>query len=72
MCGDVLLNGTVQTEAQHFVVAAAVQPVAAVSIVRNLLDVALPNYDYGDEAALAEFANEALTAAGVRARATST
>jgi osmotically-inducible protein OsmY len=70
----VLLNGTVPSEAQRSEVTAAVQRVAGVSTVHNLLDVALPNYDYGDDAALADLANEALTAnatvpAGVKATA---
>jgi osmotically-inducible protein OsmY len=62
MGGDVLLNGTVPSEAQAFEVTAAARRVAGVYAVRNLLGVALPNYDYGDDTALAEFANEALTA----------
>jgi osmotically-inducible protein OsmY len=74
MGGVVLLNGTVPSEAQRSEVTAAVQRVAGVSTVHNLLDVALPNYDYGDDAALADLANEALTAnatvpAGVKATA---
>ena len=74
MGGVVLLNGTVPSQAQRSEVTAAAQRVAGVSTVRNLLDVALPNYDYGDDAALADLANEALTAnanvpAGVKASA---
>lgn len=74
MGGDVLLNGTIPSEAQRSEVTVAIQRVAGASTVYNLLAVALPANDYGDDAALAEFANEALTAnaavpAGVRASA---
>jgi osmotically-inducible protein OsmY len=62
MGGDVLLNGTVPSEAQRSEVTVAAQRVAGGSTVHNLLAVALPANDYGDDAALAEFANEALTA----------
>ena len=62
MGGDVLLNGTIPSEAQRSEVTVAIQRVAGASTVHNLLAVALPANDYGDDAALAEFANEALTA----------
>lgn len=62
MGGDVLLNGTIPSEAQRSEVTVAIQRVAGASTVYNLLAVALPANDYGDDAALAEFANEALTA----------
>lgn len=72
--GDVVLNGTVPSEAQRSEVTVAAQRVGGVSTVHNLLDVALPDDDYGDDAALAELANEALRAnravpAGVEASA---
>ncbi len=53
MGGDVLLNGTVPSEAQRTEATVAVQRAAGVSTVHNLLDVALPSDDYGDDAALA-------------------
>jgi osmotically-inducible protein OsmY len=67
MGGDILLNGTVPSQAQRSEVTAAAQRVAGVSTVHNLLDVALPDSDYGDDAALADLANEALAAGAVAA-----
>jgi osmotically-inducible protein OsmY len=74
MGGDVLLNGTVPSDAQRAEATAAAQRAAGVTTVHNLLDVALPSNDYGDDAALAGLANEALRAtaavpAGVKASA---
>ena len=45
MGGDVLLNGTVPSEAQRTEATVAVQRAAGVSTVHNLLDVALPSDD---------------------------
>jgi osmotically-inducible protein OsmY len=67
MGGDVLLNGTVPSQGQRSEVTVAAQRVAGVSTVHNLLDVALPDRDYGDDAALADLANEALAAGAVAA-----
>lgn len=74
MGGDVLLNGTVPSEAQRAEATVAAQRAPGVSTIHNLLDVALPSDDYGDDAALARLANQALTAnsavpAGVEASA---
>jgi osmotically-inducible protein OsmY len=60
--GDVSLNGTVPSQAQLSEATAAAERVAGVSTVYNLLDVALPSADYGDDAALAGTAEEALKA----------
>jgi osmotically-inducible protein OsmY len=60
--GDVLLNGTVPTQAQCSEAAVAAHRVGGVTAVHNLLGVALPSQDYGDDAALAQLANEALAA----------
>ncbi len=59
---DVLLNGTVPSKAQLAEATVAAQRAAGGVIVHNLLEVALPSADYGDDAALAEIANEALRA----------
>ena len=71
---DVLLNGTVPSQEQLAEASAAAGRVAGVADVHNLLDVALPSADYGDDKALSAIANQALTAdigvpAGVRATA---
>ena len=71
---DVLLNGTVPSQEQCAEATIAARRVAGVSTVRNVLEVALPSDDYGDDAALAGLANESLTAAaavpaGIRATA---
>lgn len=60
--GDVWLEGTVPSQAQRSEAAAAAQRVASVTVVHNLLDVALPSRDYGDDAALAQWVNGALAA----------
>ena len=60
--GDVWLEGTVPSQAQRSEAAAAAQRVASVTVVHNLLDVALPSRDYGDDAALAQRVNGALAA----------
>jgi osmotically-inducible protein OsmY len=72
--GEVSLDGTVPSQAQRSEAAAAAQRVAGVTVVHNLLDVALPSRDYGDDAALAQLVNDALAANravpdGVRATA---
>ena len=58
----VLLNGTVPSQAQAAEATAAASRVAGVADVYNLLEVALPSDDYGNDAALAGFANQALAA----------
>lgn len=60
---DVLLNGTVPSQEQLSEATIAAQRVAGVSTVHNTMEVALPSDDYGNDAALAGFANESLTAA---------
>ena len=72
--GDVSLDGTVPSQAQRSEAAAAAQRVAGVTVVHNLLDVALPSGDYLEDAALAQRVNGALAAnravpEGVRATA---
>ena len=61
--GEVLLNGTVPTQTQHSEATLVAQRVAGVNTVHNLLDVALPSDDYGNDTALAGLANQSLTAA---------
>ena len=70
----VLLNGTVPSQAQVSEATDAVSGIPGVTTVYNLLAVALPSPDYGDDSALAATANQALTAnaavpAGVEATA---
>ena len=60
--GDVTLNGTVPSQAQRSEAAAAARRVAGGTTVRNLLGVAMPSSDYGDDTALAQLVNEALGA----------
>ena len=60
--GDVTLNGTVPSQAQRSEAAAAARRVAGATTVQNLLAVALPSNDYGDDTALAQLVNEALGA----------
>jgi hyperosmotically inducible periplasmic protein len=72
--GEVSLNGTVPSQDQVAKAAAAARRVAGVTGVDNLLGVALPSRDYGDDAALAQLVNAALAADravpdGVRAAA---
>ena len=74
MNGEVLLNGTVPSQAQSSEATVAARRVAGVTTVHNLLAVALPSEDYGDDAALTQLANDALAAdtavpPGVRASA---
>ena len=72
--GEVSLNGTVPSQAQCSEATVAARRVAGVTVVHNLLAVALPSRDYGDDTALAQVVNEALAAnravpTGVRATA---
>jgi osmotically-inducible protein OsmY len=60
--GEVSLNGTVPSQEQRSEAAAAARRVVGVTAVYNLLGVALPSSDYGDDAALAQLVNDALTA----------
>ena len=60
--GAVSLNGTVPSQAQSAAATAAAHRVDGVTGVDNLLAVALPSGDYGDDAALAQLANQALAA----------
>jgi osmotically-inducible protein OsmY len=72
--GEVSLNGTVPSQNQRSEAAAAARRVAGVTVVRDLLAIALPSRDYGDDADLAQLVNAALAANravpdGVRATA---
>ena len=58
----VMLNGTVPSQQQVSEATEAASSVAGVASVYNLLEVALPSQDYGDDAALAAMTNQALTA----------
>lgn len=60
--GQVTLNGTVPSQSQRSEAAAAARRVAGGAVVQNLLAIALPSGDYGDDAALAQLVNEALAA----------
>ena len=60
--GDITLNGTVPSQAQRSEAAAAARRVAGETAVQNLLAVALPSDDYGDDTALAQLVNQALGA----------
>jgi osmotically-inducible protein OsmY len=60
--GDVSLNGTVPSQAQRSEAAVAARRAGGVTTVHNLLDVALPSQDWGDDAALAQVVNQALAA----------
>jgi len=60
--GEVSLDGTVPSQNQSSEAAAAARRVAGVTAVHNLLDIALPSDDYGDDAALAQLVNAALAA----------
>lgn len=60
--GDVSLNGTVPSQAQRSEAAAAARRAGGVTTVHNLLDVALPSQDWGDDTALAQLVNQALAA----------
>ena len=72
--GEVSLDGTVPSQTQCSEAVAAARRVTGVTAVHNLLAIALPSRDYGDDAALAQLVNEALAAnravpGGVRATA---
>jgi osmotically-inducible protein OsmY len=72
--GEVSLNGTVPSQDQDAKAVAAAGRVAGVTAVHNLMAIALPSRDYGDDAALAQLVNDALAANravpdGVRATA---
>jgi len=58
--GAVSLTGTVPSQAQCAAAVAAAHRVAGVIGVDNLLAVALPSGDFGDDASLAQLANQAL------------
>ena len=58
--GDVALNGTVPSYPQYLQAAAAAQRVGGVQNVHNHLEVALPEGDHRDDAALTTAANNAL------------
>jgi osmotically-inducible protein OsmY len=60
--GEVSLNGTVPSQDQRTEATAAARRVAGVTVVHNLLDVALPSGDYLEDAALAQRVNGALAA----------
>jgi osmotically-inducible protein OsmY len=60
--GEVSLNGTVTSQDQRSEAAAAARRVAGVTVVHNLLNVAPPSPDYGDDAALAQRVNDVLAA----------
>jgi osmotically-inducible protein OsmY len=60
--GDVSLNGTVPSQAQRSEAAVAARRAGGVTTVHNLLDVALPSQDWGDDTALAQLVNQALAA----------
>jgi osmotically-inducible protein OsmY len=60
--GDVSLNGTVPSQAQRSEAAVAAHRAGGVTTVHNLLDVALPSQDWGDDTALAKLVNQALAA----------
>ena len=64
--GGVSLTGTVPSQAQCAEAAAAARRVAGVTMVDTLLAVALPSGDLGDDAALAQLANQALAAPHAR------
>lgn len=60
--GEVSLEGTVPSQDQASKAVAAARRVAGVTTVHNLLGIALPSRDYGNDAALAQLVNEALAA----------
>jgi len=57
--GEVSLTGTVPSQAQCSEATEAARRVAGATVVHNLLAVALPSRDYGDDTALAQIANDA-------------
>src|SRR6516162_187201 len=60
--GEVSLNGTVPSQVQCSEATVAAQRAAGVTAVHNLLAIALPSRDYGDDTALAQLVNQALAA----------
>jgi osmotically-inducible protein OsmY len=60
--GEVSLNGTVPSQAQCTAAIAAARRVPGVTVVQNLLLIAEPSTDYGDDTALAQLVNQALAA----------
>src|SRR5215468_11208625 len=60
--GQVSLNGTVPSQTQCSEATVAARRVPGVTVVHNLLAIALPSDDYGDDTALAQLVNEALAA----------
>ena len=60
--GEVSLNGTVPSQAQSAAAVAAARRVPGVTVVQNLLLIAEPSTDYGDDTALAQLVNQALAA----------
>jgi osmotically-inducible protein OsmY len=58
----VTLNGTVPSQTQSGAATAAAHRVDGVTRVDNLLAIALPSRDFGDDAALAQLVNQALAA----------
>ena len=60
--GEVSLNGTVPSQAQHSEATVAARRAAGGTVVHNLLAIAMPSPDYGDDTALAQLVNEALAA----------
>ena len=60
--GEVSLNGTVPSQAQCSEATVAARRVAGVTVVHNLLLIAEPVTDFGDDTAMAQLVNEALAA----------
>jgi osmotically-inducible protein OsmY len=60
--GEVSLDGTVPSQNQRSEATAAAQRVAGVTVVHDLLAIALPSQHYGDDAYLAQLVNAALAA----------
>jgi osmotically-inducible protein OsmY len=60
--GEVSLDGTVPSQIQCSEATVAARRVAGVTVVHNLLAIALPSRDYGDDTALAQLVNQALAA----------
>ena len=60
--GQVTLNGMAPSQAQRSEAVAAARRAADGTVVQDLLAIALPSGDYGDDAALAQLVNDALAA----------
>jgi osmotically-inducible protein OsmY len=60
--GEVSLNGTVESQDQHSEAATAARRVTGVTAVHNLLSVAPPSPDYGDDTVLTRRVNDVLAA----------